>query len=120
MTTYPARSGSIPTLQWKALADGIYDLRYLITFDSTLKRVEDCRSPEGLVFISEACRRFEQFLKRISLKEVNINSETNASSLSQIRSEEYSGFREQLARDIIILDRIEKNQDVTRIGYDNP
>ena len=113
MTTYPARSGSIPTLQWKALADGIYDLRYLITFEAALKRVEDCRSPEGLVFISEACRRFEQFLKRISLTEVNINSETYATPYQQIRPEEYSVFREQLARDIMILGRIEKNHDVT-------
>lgn len=110
MTTYPARSGSIPTLQWKALADGIYDLRYLITLDSTLKRVEDSASEEVKLFSNEARLRIERFLKRISLDEICITSETNPAPYPGITSEEYARFREQMARDIVVLTKLINKQ----------
>jgi len=103
MTTYPARSGSIPTLQWKGLTDGIYDLRYLITFEAALERAESCRSTESEPFINEARRRFAEFLKRISIKGISITSDTNAAPYQEIQTEEYANFREQLARDIVTL-----------------
>ena len=103
MTTYPARFGSIPTLQWKGMADGIYDLRYLTTFEAALKRFKDCRPHEGGPFVEAARLRCEQFLKRISLKDVNINSETISVPYRHIMPEEYSVFREQLARDIMTI-----------------
>ncbi len=108
MTTYPAQSGSIPTLQWKGLADGIYDLRYLITFEAALKKAENCRAAEVQLFIEEARIRFARFLKRISLKEIDITSETNSAPYQGIKPEEYSGFREQLARDIVTLAELSK------------
>jgi hypothetical protein len=103
MTTYPAKSGSIQTLQWEGIADGIYDLRYLITFEAELKRVEQNCSDAIRRFINEARAKAERFLKRISLKEVNITSETNSEPYQEIEPEEYMSFREQLARDIITL-----------------
>src|SRR5205085_10039793 len=101
MTTYPARGGSIPTTQWKGIADGINDLRYLVTFEDALRIAERCRSNEVMQFAVDARQRSEQFLQRVSLKEINILSETEPAPYKDITSEEYSGFREQLARDIV-------------------
>src|SRR6266436_1256204 len=114
MTTYPARAGSIPTLQWKGIADGIYDLRYLLTFDAALKRAEACHSRSVQAFMSEARVRCEQFLNRISLKEININSATNSAPYKGIRSEEYAGFREQLARDLVTLSALMNRAELRR------
>jgi hypothetical protein len=108
MTTYPARSGSIRTIQWKGMADGIYDLRYLITFESAIRELENCRSAEDRLFINEARSRFDRFLRRISLTAININSDTEATPYQDIKAEEYASFREQLARDIIVLAGLKK------------
>jgi hypothetical protein len=106
MTTYPASSSSIPTVQWKGLADGVYDLRYLTTLASTIRKSDASRLPAVQVCIRESWRRVEQFLKRISLKEIYITSETNPAPYRGIISEEYSRFRERLARDIVALQSI--------------
>jgi hypothetical protein len=103
MTTYPARHGSIPTLQWKGLADGISDLRYLTTLESRLKAAEESRSPDVGRFVAEARQRRDGFLKRVSLKNIDIASETNSAPYREIETGEYAAFRSQLARDIVAL-----------------
>lgn len=108
MTTYPARSGSIQTLQWKGMADGIYDLRYLITFESELKRVEQECSEAVKLFVNEARAKSESFLKRISLKQIRVTSETDSAPYAEIEPDEYMSFREQLARGIVTLTGLTK------------
>ena len=41
MTTYPYAGGSVPTLEWKALREGIDDYRYLVTLDHVLESIRD-------------------------------------------------------------------------------
>lgn len=103
MTTYPAQGGSIPTLQWKGLSDGISDLKYLTTLESTIKDAERCGAESGLRLSAEVRQRLETFLKRIDLRTIKITSETDALPYPDIRPEEYQAFREQVARDIITL-----------------
>jgi hypothetical protein len=45
-------------------------------------------------------------LKRISLTQIDILSETNPVPYGEITAEEYARFREQVARDIVALDRV--------------
>jgi hypothetical protein len=103
MTTYPARHGSIPTLQWKGLADGIYDLRYLTTFESWLKAAEESRSNAVRKFASEARLRCDSFLERISLKNIDVTSDTSPAPYKEIDSSEYGMFRAQLTNDILAM-----------------
>jgi hypothetical protein len=83
-------------------------LRYLITFESAIRELENCRSAEDRLFINEARSRFDRFLRRISLTAININSDTEATPYQDIKAEEYASFREQLARDIIVLAGLKK------------
>jgi hypothetical protein len=103
MTTYPARLGSIPTLQWKGLADGIYDLRYLSTLQSALKETENSGTKEVQLFREAAQLRIDTFLERISLNKINITSDTDPDPYPEIMPDEYANFREQVARDLITL-----------------
>ena len=41
LATYPARRGSVPTLQWKGLSAGLYDLRYLETLAELQRTMEE-------------------------------------------------------------------------------
>jgi hypothetical protein len=106
MTTYPAVSGSIPTVQWKGLADGIFDLRYLTTLASTIKKSDACSSPAIQACIRESWGRVEQFLRRISLKDIDITSDKNSTPYKEIMTDEYSRFREQIADDILALNAL--------------
>jgi len=103
-------SGSIPTRQWKGLADGINDLRYLTTLAKTIKDQEASSSPAIQAVIHESWRRVELFFYRISLNQIEILSETNPIPYKEITSDEYAGFREQVARDIVALQTLASAQ----------
>ncbi len=108
MSTYPARSGSIQTVQWKGMADGIYDLRYFMTFESEIKRAEQNCSAAVRGFINEARAKSDYFLQRISLRQISITSETDSAPYPEIEPDEYMSFREQLARAIVTLTELSK------------
>jgi len=103
MTTYPARGGSIPTLQWKGLSDGITDLRYLTTLDATITRA--LSAPSAPVRSSAAMirARTNAFLDRVSLTDIDIVSETNREPYPGIAPADYRAFRVQMARDAVEL-----------------
>ena len=103
MTTYPARGGSIPTLQWKGLSDGITDLRYLTTLDATITRA--LSAPSASVRSSAAMirARTNAFLDRVSLTDIDIVSETNREPYPGIAPADYRAFRVQMARDAVEL-----------------
>lgn len=103
MTTYPARGGSIPTVQWKGLGEGITDLKYLTTLDDVIN-VGSQSGAESVRHLASAARqRVESFLARIDLRTINITSETDPLPYASIAPEEYHSFREQMAGDIIAL-----------------
>jgi hypothetical protein len=103
MTTYPARTGSVPTLQWKGLCDGIVDLRYLTTLEALLARANGHASAAVVQSASDVRRRRDAFLGRITLRAINIASERDPEPYAEIEPVEYSRFRESLAYDILTL-----------------
>jgi hypothetical protein len=103
MTTYPARGGSIPTLQWKGLSDGITDLRYLTTLD---RAVTDARAHEraaARALAADVTRRRDALLARFSLTHIDIVSEQDAVPYDGIGAADLRAAREQIARDTVAL-----------------
>ena len=101
MATYPARSGSIPTVQWEGLREGINDLRYLTTLQKALGRA--ALHQEASALIDEAVARREAFLARIKFPTVSILSDTERQPYPDISPEQYHAFRAQMAKDIMAL-----------------
>jgi len=105
-TTSPAKHGSIPTVQWEGLREGIIDLRYLTTLHEALDRARANEIAQGLVPQIEG--RVSAFLDRIDLSQIIINSETQPEPFPQMNPEDLQTFREQMARDIISLQKAMK------------
>ena len=100
MTVYPAMSGVIPTVQWEGMREGITDLRYLTTLDYALGlagRVDPRRSgsPAG-----DARRRRDDFLSRIVIDEIEVESGAETEPYPRISAVEYHEFRRRIAADI--------------------
>jgi hypothetical protein len=100
MVTYPASpgtAGSIPTLRWEALADGIADLRYVMTVVDLLAQVawHDDADMRGLrdevgahlTAIGDACPLDE------------------AASFASVAAHDFAATREVLTRDALALQR---------------
>jgi len=102
MTTYPARSGSIPTVQWKGLSEGITDLRYLTTLQAAIASAEYL-SDDARSRAAEAQARVATFLTRIKMTAIAINSDTEREPYPDIAPVEYQSFREKMATDIVAL-----------------
>ena len=103
MATYPCASGSIPTLQWKGMAEGIRDLKYLATLDAVLREAD---SYSALDFQVVAIREhIENFLQKIDLKNIEITSETEAEPFTHLKAEDYDDFRENIIEYIVLLKR---------------
>jgi hypothetical protein len=103
MTTYPARGGTIPTLQWKGLSDGIGDLRYLTTLDHALAAAAAHERAAVRDLAAEARARADAILRCISLTRIDIVSERDASPYADMDSGDCARYREQIARDIAAL-----------------
>lgn len=105
MTTYPARSGSIPTLQWKGLSAGISDLTYLTTLAALVERG---RAAGGAAAAAarEVWARVDQFLERIPLRQIEIASDTEARPYPTLEAASLDAFREEMARDALALEQL--------------
>lgn len=111
MTTYPAANGSVPTVQWQGLAEGINDLKYLTTLENALRNAET----SGEISSGNACetralaqqirQRTDAFLERISLNEIEIRSSSQVEPWRDVLPHEYAAFRLQMAHDILALQR---------------
>lgn len=103
LATYPARGGSVPTIQWEGMREGITDLRYLTTIDALIREASasDDTSLKNLARDSSA--RMQNFLSRIDLRSVNIVSERDPEPYEEIDALQYHEFRQQLAWDILAL-----------------
>ena len=111
MTTYPARSGPIPTVQWKGLSAGLYDLRYLTTLADALDRVSSSTDRDTIKAADEVRSRLQIIMARISIGSIDIASTTDPEPYADIAAAEYEHFRRTIADDIILLQKREPAGD---------
>ena len=102
MTTYPARGGSIPTLQWKGLSAGLFDLAYLATVESLAQRAAD-RGGAAADAARAARADIDAFLAGVSLTHIQIDSDTETQPYPHLRAEDLAAFRERLARAAVAI-----------------
>ena len=103
MTTYPARGGSIPTVQWKGLSDGITDLRYLTTLDRAVPAALAHEHARVRALAADVVQRRDALLARFSLTRIDIVSEQSAAPYDDLYAADLYAAREQIARDTVAL-----------------
>jgi hypothetical protein len=103
MTTYPACRGTISTLQWEGVAEGITDLRYLTTLHQDLEKAKSSPDPKTREMAQTVWLRTEAFLKRIDIRNITVLTDTEREPYTGIQPHEYHEFRRQMANDIIAL-----------------
>jgi hypothetical protein len=97
LATYPARRGSVPTLQWKGLSAGVYDLRYLETLVG-FQRQAAARGGAVASLAREIEAAVGALLARIPLREIEITSERDVRPYPDLEAHDLEGFREILAQ----------------------
>ena len=100
MATYPARRGVIHTLQWKGLADGLTDLRYLTTLNSAIEEAESSGDAEMRERAGGARGRLAAKLDRIQWTDVDILSETSAAAYSDFDGDDVVAIREAIVDEL--------------------
>jgi len=103
MTTYPAATGSIPTLQWKGLSAGLYDLRYLVSLDAAMRTALRAGDDSLIRTATEIRGEIDRFLARIALQTINILDERDPEPYPDVHSEDYADFRRLLTQGLIDL-----------------
>lgn len=101
MATYPCRGGTISTIQWEGMRQGINDLRYLTTLDNLLRKARMIPTMRLEAAVAEAENDVRQFLKKIDLLAIHINHESEREPYPEIAARDYDGFRGQVAEHII-------------------
>jgi hypothetical protein len=114
MTTYPARHGSIRTLQWEGLREGIIDLKYITTLHNALQHYE--RSGADMAEVAEIRERMAAILKRIDLREIDVLSNTELEPYATISPREYHQFRRQMAMDILHINELNAQSQLVATG----
>jgi len=98
MVTYPARRGVMATVQWKGMSDGITDLRYLRTIDGLIADASRSSRSELRQQAAIARENVDRFLDRISLSEINVDSDSDPMPYSDLPAEAFQAFRDEMAR----------------------
>jgi len=98
MVTYPARHGVMATVQWKGMSDGITDLRYLRTIDGLIADASRSSRSELRQQAAIARENVDRFLDRISLSEINVDSDSDPMPYSDLPAEAFQAFRDEMAR----------------------
>lgn len=106
MSTYPARHGVVHTLQWKGMADGITDLRYLATLQSAVDAAERSESAAMRERGATAHKRILTLIDKLPWNELDILSETSASPFPNFGSEEMLAIRREIVEVLMSLARI--------------
>lgn len=96
MSTYPARHGVIHTLQWKGLADGITDLRYLATLQSAVDAAERSEDPVMRERGANARQSINAVIGRLPWNDLDILSETSASPFPNFGSADMLAIRSEM------------------------
>lgn len=105
MATYPARRGSVPTLQWKGLSAGIFDLRYLQTA-AELQRLARQRGGAALAMADEVEHAIAALLGRIVLREVEVVSDDEPLPYRDVTAQDLENFRTLLGRGAAEIQRL--------------
>ncbi len=103
LTTYPARRGTVSTLQWEGLCDGLLDLRYLATLEAAIETALESECSARRALALEAAQRRDAFLNRIVIEEIDLESGGLDLPYREIKPVEYQAFRYQIAMDIVRL-----------------
>jgi len=105
LATYPARTGSVPTLQWEGMGEGITDLRYLRTVESLL----DAARRSGRIDLESMCRDIESRLTALAdpmpLAAIRIADAVEPEPYAHLDGGDYARFRRVLADDAVALSR---------------
>jgi hypothetical protein len=105
LATYPARRGSVPTLQWKGLSAGLYDLRYLETLDE-LRHQASVRGGPAASLAREIDTAVGALLGRILLREIEIISDEDVRPYPDLEAHELEAFRALVARGAVELQNL--------------
>jgi hypothetical protein len=103
MATYPARRGVIHTLQWKGLADGLTDLRYLETLNSAIQTAESSDDPEVRDRAAGARGRLAAHVDKVQWPDIDILSETSAAPYPDFENEDMTAIREAIVGELADL-----------------
>lgn len=106
MSTYPARHGVIHTVQWKGMADGITDLRYLATLESAVDAAERSESAVMRERGATARKRIRSLVDRLPWSELDILSETSPSPFPGFGSESMLAIRHEIVEALTSLARV--------------
>lgn len=116
LAVYPCRSGTIPTLQWEGIRQGILDLKYLYTLHCLLESLTSLG--HCLEEVAAIQASVNQFLCRINLSAVSINSPDCAEPFENLEAQDYWQFRRDLIQYIkqarTLVDTVEKRHAGTR------
>ena len=110
MATYPARRGVIHTVQWKGLADGLTDFRYLATLDSAIRDAEKSDDPAVREYAAKARSRLQSLAHRLQWTDIDILSETSATPYPGFGTAEILAIRES------IVDELKSLADSPRVA----
>jgi hypothetical protein len=103
LATYPARGGVIPTLQWEGLREGVIDMRYLTTLQRVLALAYRDTSAEMKMVAEEAERIRDEFLARVMLESIEIESDSETEPYLHLSAADYHHFRKLIANAIVSL-----------------
>lgn len=109
MATYPAVGGIVPTLQWEGLAEGITDLRYLTTVERLLAETAHASGQVGSDsgdLAAAARRTLAEISDIISLRDIDIASDTNTEPYPGVTVTDLAAFRRRLAEHCVALSSI--------------
>lgn len=98
MTTYPARRGSVPTVQWEGLREGIQDLKYLTTLEHLIRCADASGNPELKHRGRQAHNQLQQMLKAIDLKAIQIADETGREPYPHLSAQDFHEIRHGIAQ----------------------
>lgn len=105
LATYPARRGSVPTLQWKGLSAGLYDLRYLETL-ADLQRQAAARGGAAASLARDVGAAVGAVLGRISLRDIEIASAEDVRPYPNLEADDLEAFRDLVSRGAVAIQRL--------------
>jgi hypothetical protein len=95
----------VPTLQWKGLSAGVYDLRYLETL-AQLQRQAAQRGGAAASAARDVETAVSAGLARISLRDIEIISTEDVRPYPDLEAEDLEGFRELVSRGAVEIERL--------------
>ena len=105
LATYPARRGSVPTLQWKGLSAGLYDLRYLETL-TALQRQAAAIGGAAASCARDVDAAAGDVLRYISLRDIEITSAEDPRPYPDLGAADLERLREIVSRGAVEIQRL--------------